>query len=679
MIVSWNWLKEYVPLAISAQEFAERMMMAGLNHESTQAVGDDLAIDLEVTSNRPDCLGHLGVAREAAALFGLPLALPAASPRESAEGVAELASVSVECPDLCPRYTARVLRGVRVGPSPAWLSRRLATIGVASINNVVDVTNYVLFESGQPLHAFDLARIARRRVVVRRSRAGDEIEAIDHKRYTLPTDAVVIADEERPLAIGGVMGGAFSEVTRETKDILLESAIFDPRATRATARRLALHSPSSYRFERGLDPEGVDWSSRRALELIQQVAGGNLASGVLDVGAPAPPRSPIVLRFSRLQRVLGIEIEPKRAREILVALGLEELSTDAISVSVSPPTWRADLTREIDLVEEVARVHGYDKIPEDVSVPMAASARSDEDRVLERIRRVLTALGFDEALTVSVVEEDWSEAFSPWTDSPPLLCQTPVLRRADRLRRSLVPSLMGARRVNDTLANPDIELFEIARVYLPSKSDSNDPSEAALPSEEPMLALASGRDFHSVKGVLESVLAELNPSLSLEPRECRFEFLDRTESCELWLDGRLLGFMGKVSASGLKRFESREGATIAEIRVAELARVAQLVATYVKQPTLPAITRDLNFVVGDSIRWSDLSGVVKSSAGACLERLDFKGVFRDPVKLGPGKKSILLSMRLRSADATLTGQQADKIQAAVIQACKSRLDAELRG
>src|SRR5487761_182946 len=410
MLVSWNWLNEYVALDLPAADLERRLMMAGLNHESTRPIGDDLAIDLEITSNRPDCLGHIGVAREAAVLFDRPLKLPVAAPREARAQVADLTQVALECPDLCYRYTARVVRGAKVGPSPAWLSRRLATIGLAAINNVADITNYVLMECGQPLHAFDFSKLAGRRIVVREGRPGETLLAIDHKTYSTGPGVCVIADAEKPVGIGGVMGGAESEVTRATTELLIESAQFAPLSIRDTARRLNLHSDASYRFERGLDPAGVDWASRRACELILELGGGELAAGAIDVGRSPPPREPVVLRLSQLPRVLGIDVPSGEVRRILEALGHAVQSASEGRIEVVPPSWRRDLGREIDLIEEVARIHGYEAIPENVSVPMAPSLPRKQDRVLPRVRQVLTALGYDEAMTLSAVEEVWSEA-----------------------------------------------------------------------------------------------------------------------------------------------------------------------------------------------------------------------------------------------------------------------------
>ena len=675
MIVSWNWLKEYVLLDMPAAELERRLMMAGLNHESTEDIGGDLAIDLEVTSNRPDCLGHLGIAREVAVLWGRSLKLPAAAPREGAAKVADLTRVRLECPELCYRYTARVIRGVKIALSPSWLVRRLATIGISAVNNVVDITNYVLMECGQPLHAFDLAKLAGSEIVVREGRAGEKLVAIDHKTYEVGPGVCVIADAQRPVAIGGVMGGAESEVNEATRDLLIESAEFAPLSIRTTARKLNLHSPSSYRFERGLDPAGVDWASRRCCELILDLAGGDLAAGSIAVGREPPAREPIVLRLSQLPRILGITIDAAEVRRILQALGNLEVKADAQQIEVIPPSWRRDLSREIDLIEEVARIHGYEAIPEDVSVPMAPSARSDEDRVLAAIRHVLTAAGFDEALTLSAVEEEWSQAFSPWTDAAPLVSPTPILRRADRLRRSLVPSLLGARRTNETLANPTIELFEIAKVYLPKTG--------SLPDEERMLALTSGGDFFAVKGVLEALVSRLNPAAQLEVVDASLagasrDLLAAGRACELKLGGQRLGFLGEVSEQGLKQFELRGKTTVAEVRVGQLIKAARLTPRYQELPAFPAIERDINLELPEATRWADVASVVRETSGAALERLEFKEIYRNDALRSAGRKSMLFSLTLRSREATLTNAEADALRASIVAGCSQRFGAVLR-
>lgn len=671
MLVSWNWLKDYVARDMPPEEVTHRLAMAGLNHESTKATGDDLTIDLEVTSNRPDCLGHIGVAREIAVLWGRALTVPDPQPTTSAGSVHELVKVRIDCPELCPRYTARVIRGVKIGPSPSWLARRLSTIGIAVINNVVDVTNYVMMECGQPLHAFDLARLAGREIVVRQAAANEPFVAIDHRNYLLERGTCVIADTQRAVALGGVMGGAETEVSSGTRELLLEAAEFAPRSIRSTARKLNLHSPSSFRFERGVDPAGIDWASRRCCQLILELAGGELAEGVVDVGAALAQRESIVLRLSQLKRILGIEIDPTTVQRILSSLGCRELHADRERLEYVPPTWRRDLTREIDLVEEVARIHGYDAIPEDVGVPMAPSHRRDDDRILARIRHVLTSAGYDEALTTSVVPAKWSLAFTPWTEEAPLICGTPMLKGADQLRRSLVPSLLEARRINESLANPEIELFETARVYL-SRGEQ-------LPHEQETLAITSGGDFYRVKGLIESIVETLNPSASIGVADYQHALLESTRSAELRIGDERLGFVGELSNGGLKEFGLRSPATVAEVRLATLEGIARLVPQHRDQSPYPAISRDLNLIVDESVRWSDLAGTVRLAGGSWLENLQYQDIYRNPDKDGVGKKRILFSLTLRSSERTLTNEEADQVRATVVAECQRAHHAVLLG
>ena len=672
MLISYEWLKSLVPLGnLSVDEFARRMMMAGFNHESTTPAGDDYCVDLEITSNRPDCLGHIGLAREAAVIFGSTLKPPAAAPVESAAKVGESTSVAVECPQLCPRYTARVIRGVKVGPSPAWLQKRLAAIGQPTINNVVDITNYVLMETGQPLHAFDLAKLSGRKIIVREAKAGEKFEAINHKTYTLEPGMCVIADAERPVALGGVMGGADSEVFDATTEVLIESAAFDPLSIRTTARKLALRSDSSYRFERGVDVENADWVSRRCCELILEICGGELMSGAIDVAAPRKPREPITLRAAQIQRIVGIEIPADEVRRIILALGLKE----AAAQSYAPPSWRRDLEREIDLIEEVARIYGYDKIPEDVGVPMAPSARTDEDRVLAKVRQVLTACGFDEALTISVVDDQLSQSFSPWSDAAPLALQMPILERADKLRRSLVPSLLKARRDNEAVGNRTIELFETAKVYLPRAGQ--------LPQEELMLGLTAGGDgadsFFRVKGTLEAVLAALDPTARLEVRPTKQELLTAGRGVELLLNGETIGVLGEVAAAALKKFELRGKSIVAELKLGALVKAAVLVPQYAPLPAYPSIERDINLVVDETVRWSDLASAVQTCGAGLVESFALKGEpFRDEKKLGAGKKSLLVTLTLRSAERTLTNAEADDLRARIVDECAKKFGATLR-
>jgi phenylalanyl-tRNA synthetase beta chain len=669
MIVSWNWLKDYLPLDMSPEELALRLAMAGLNHEGTETVGDDLAIDIEVTSNRPDCLGHLGIAREIAVLWDLPLTHPDPKPISGAAKGADLIQVSIESPALCPRYTARVIQGVTIGPSPQWLQDRLATLGIASVNNVVDISNYVLMECGQPLHIFDYANIQGGQIIVRNARPKEQFLAIDHRTYELGDSMCVIADAKRPLALGGVMGGADSEVSATTVDILIEAADFDSLAIRRTSRALKLFSPSSYRFERTVDPEGTDWASRRCAELILEHAGGELAMGVVDVRAqPQPPAVELTLRMSQLKRVLGIEIPSENVRRILSALGNEEKSATAEKIVVVPPSWRRDLHREIDLVEEVARIHGYDQIPEDVGVAMVASQKSTFDRVVAKTRQAMTAWGFDEAMTTSVVSQSWSEAASFWTDQTPIETITPMLRGANFLRRSLIPSLLGALRANEAQQNEDVSLFEIAKIYLP-QSDG-------LPEEPWMLGLVAEADLLELKSVIRSVMAELNKSVELRTADAAFD-LGNQNACKLMVGDQTVGYLAEISAAGKKQFELRRSVAFAEVRLDRLHDIAELVPQYREQSSFPAIRRDLNLIVEEDVRWAALADTVSATCGDLLDTMEYRETFRNAKKDGPGKKRLMFSFQLRAPDRTLTREEADEISARVVDRCASEHGAVL--
>ena len=678
MLVSWNWLKQYVALDMDREELEDRLAMSGLNHEGTETVFDDLAIDLEVTSNRPDCLGHIGVAREIAVLYDLPLSIPSPKPLASGPDANADFSVTIDAPELCPRYTARIIRGVTIGDSPEWMQNQLRTVFAPvskdwkPVNNVVDITNYVLMECGQPLHAFDLSKLQGQQIIVREATDGEEFQAIDHHTYQLSPGMCVIADANRPVAIAGIMGGADSEVSDSTVDILIESAAFSPMATRATSRALNLHSPSSYRFERALDPEGVQWAADRACELILEHCGGTLDEGLLDAGASNWTPEPVVMRLSQVERILGISIDAEEVKRILLALGNSETDSDDSSITITPPTWRRDLTREADLLEEIARIHGYEKIPEDVGVPMAASFKSDWDRVASKLRTTMTSIGFDESLTASVVSTDWASTYSPWSDKPPLRTVSPMLKGADALRTSLVPSLLEVRRINQSLANPSVELFETAKIYLPQ--------DEGLPQEQWTLGITTGQGFHHLKGVIETVLHALKVNGQLKVESTSQDLLHGDYSASLTLDGEHFGFLGEVNAGGLKTFSLRSPASVAEIRMDLLVKHSTLIPQHSQLSNFPATTRDLNIVINETIRWDALESTVKNAVDrGLLEDITYQETYRDPERDGANVKRVLFTVKLRRDDQTMTSEEADAVRGQIVAAIESELDGKLLG
>jgi len=680
MIISSSWLADYVHLPASLDELVERLAMSGLNHEATVAAGDDTAIELEVTSNRPDCLGHIGVAREVGVLFDRPLVLPDPRPAEGIEEAARHVAVTIASPEICPCYTARVIRGVRIGPSPGWLVDRLRTVGVASVNNVVDVTNYVMLESGQPLHAFDLAKLRGGRIVVRRAAPGEPFTAINHKTYTLDDRMCVIADAQRPVALAGVMGGADSEISSATVDILLESAQFAPLPVRAAARGLSLASGSSYRFERGPDPAMVDWASRRAAALILEVAGGTLDRGLVMAGELACRPAEIQLEPDRVARVLAAAVSPQRQRAILVALGFRP--ADDRGLRWLAPTWRRDCTRAIDLVEEIARIEGYDRVREDVAIAARPVALSAREVAVRRTGEVLVGRGFCEAMTRSVVDEPLAALESPWTTAPALVISPPLVRGADRLRRSLLPSLLEARAGNAAVGNADADLFEIARAYVaPTGTET-----AAGPIEEPLLAsLVCSGDFSRAKGLADAVLSRLGIDVTamVRYRPIILDGFTAGRAAEIVLvreaaEPQRVGVVGEVAAAILDRVSLAGPIAAAEVRLDRLDFAIGRQARLARPAEFPAVERDINLVVAESVAWGELEQAIRAAAGERLEACRVGGLWRDADRLGPGRKSLVVSLSLRSRSGTLTGEDAGKIVEGVVAECGRRCGATLR-
>lgn len=679
MLVSWKWLSRYVDLTLPHDELVDRLSLSGLNHEGSETADGDVVIDLEVTSNRGDCLGHIGVAREIAALTEQKLKIPAIEYQESGAAIDESLAVENKMPEACPRYTARVIRGVKVGDSPEWLQESLKSVGIGVVNNVVDVTNYVMMECGQPLHAFDLAKVGDGKIVVRSGKDKEQLEAIDHRNYDLNDSTCVIADSSDALAVGGVMGGASSEVTEATTDIVLEAAEFVPLSVRRTARRLKLHSPSSFRFERRVDPVGIDWASRRACQLITEIAGGSVAPGVIDTAPEIPARETVLLRPKRVAALLGLEIETAELDKILRSLGCE-VSAFADGLQCVPPSWRHDLTREVDLIEEVARIHGYDKISENSPIPVAPSSKRRFDTAMERIRGVLTAAGISEAMTPSVVTEKLDQMISPWTELPALQTRTSMLEGARTLRRSLIPSLLQSRAANWASASLIADLFEIAHVYLPAPAGSD---SALLPDETYHIGLIAGEDFFALKGTIETLCDRLGFPGELAVAPVQRDGFAKGGVVELSLvgdDGKeplRLGFLGFVDDKLVKQWKLTGRVVAAELSADVLVNQSRLVPQQQAVSPFPSIQRDLNLVLPESVRWNELAGLVRKAAKERLADLTYRETYRNEKVDGPDKKRVLFSMELQSQTETLSGGDADSIINELVASCEKQLDAVL--
>lgn len=668
MKASWNWLTDYVPLRAAVAEVAERLTMAGLTVEGIEETPEDFILDVEITSNRPDWLSHLGIAREAAALYGLALKVPQVDLPKPVGKAADEAALEVPAQDLCPLYTGRIIKGVKVGESPDWLKKRIEAIGLRSVNNVVDITNYVMYECGQPLHAFDLALLGGRKVIVRRAKNGEMITLIDGTRHTLHESDLVIADEARPVAVAGVMGGGQSEIGAATEDIFLESAKFDQYSIRRTAKRLGLSSDASYRFERGVDLERVDWGSRRASRMILEVAGGEIAEGVLAVGETSLGRPVVRLRMSRLERLLGVKVPIEEARSILASLGFVLRGGSPDETLCEVPSFRGDVKEEADLVEEVARIYGYDRVPFATGMSIAAGRYTPRQRMVEAAGNVLTSAGFYGCVSYSLVSGGVFEKINPWSGRGLVYLQDRAGHENVFMRPSLLASLLTARKTNEDRKVEDADLYETAHIYLPS--------EGELPEQPLMVAAVSGADFSAIKGVIEKLLAELGVD-DAAFEGAQFPFLEEGRAARIVRGGEMIGYAG-ILAEGLRaQMDLSERVSIFELRLSGLEQAAHAAAVFEPLKRFPGVERDLAVIVDEGVTWAAILSCIEEAGASFLDHVSFASVYRgDPVPRGA--KSIAFHMVFRSPDRTLTGEEADAEQARVVDALSAGLGATLR-
>ncbi len=666
MRISLNWLTDYVDVSIPVPELEELLKQIGLPVEEIIETDTDIVLDVEVTSNRGDCLGHLGVAREVAAVLGADFRPPRIPELPTAGDAGELTSVEVREPELCPRYSARVIRNVTVGPSPAWLIERLEATGLRSINNVVDVTNYILMEYSQPLHGFDFDKLDGRRIVVRRAAAGEKLISIDETTCELDESMLVIADASRPVAIAGVMGGLDTEVSEGTANVLIEAARFDPLSIRRTSRKLQLMSESNYRFERGVDPVAVEEAGLRACQLILELAGGELAGGMVDVWAePFQPRT-VALRPRRCDALLGMAVAPERQKEILARLGLEPADEDGRIVCTIPP-YRSDLQREVDLIEEVARVEGYDSIPVADRVAHRVAPEALETRIRRLVCERLAAAGFDEAITFSFVDRDEAELFHEGK----LVAVDELNRRTNNiLRPTLVPSLLRACKTNQDVGNHDVELFELAGCF------PGDPA-GHLPKEYVEVGLVTTGDLARLRGAVEALVEGVAPHAELTVRPAAAPHLADGMAAEVLLDGEPAGSIGRISERVRDHYGLEKPVSAGALRLAPLVARAELLRTYEPVAKFPAVERDLSVIVDEPVTWQQLADAVAKVDQPLREDVGYVTTYRGkPVPAG--RKSVTVSLTYRCPDRTLRGEEVDEQVDAVLTALRAGLNAELR-
>jgi phenylalanyl-tRNA synthetase beta chain len=696
MKVSYNWLKEFVDVAASPEEVASRLALSGTNIASIEIGAHGAVIDAEITSNRPDCLGMLGIAREVGAIYRLPVKTNSPKPAESkATKASEAVKIKIDAPELCGRFTARVIRGVKIQPSPKWLKDRLEAAGTASINNVVDISNYVMLELGHPLHTFDYDLVRDHSIVVRRAKPGEKMKTLDGIERTFDPNICMICDGDgsRPIGIGGIMGGAETEISFSTKNVLIECAWFDPISIRRAARSLRLHTEASTRFGRGADPEMAEFASRRAAELILQLAGGELPVGGVDVYPGKRAAKKITITRAELLRIMGADVPDKDIETILSALGFAPMRVDQTRGAAdsllaawecTPPSWRADVEREIDLIEEVARVYGLDKFPPRLPASRAGAARLPHYEAETRLRERLVGLGYHEVLTIPHVAEERNELFRP-ADATPAKLANPLSEEAGVLRSTGAVTLASAIEWNLNHGQRNARLFEIGSHYrfVDGKPvETRVLSIGATGAARPQALYDSPRDytFADLKGDLDAIGA---PSGGLRWEHGGPDWLNPARRGAISLgkeSGPALGAAGQLAKRVAEKFKFRQDVFLAEINLGPLYCMyygTKNNRRYEPLPRFPGVERDFSLFLADGVTFAQVQQTIQSLGIAEIASVEAADLFRGK-NVPAGKFSLLVRVVFQSREATLTDPQINAFSASIIAALEKNLGAALR-
>ena len=692
MLISYNWLRELTGTTMTPLELRERLTMVGLAIDAVDDVNGDSVLDVEVPSNRPDCLSHIGIGREVAVIQRTKLRLPETKGFTASGKSADLTSVEIADADLCPRYAARIVRSVRIAPSPDWLQKRLGEIGQRRINNVADITNYVLHETGQPLHAFDLAKLGEQRIIVRRARAGESLKTLDGVDRKLDTDMLVIADAKEPVALAGIMGGLESEISESTVDVLIESAYFNPDSVRRTARRLGMDTEASRRFERGADCGNVLRAQTRCVELICEIAGGTATEDAIDVYPKPAPNISAGLRPPRVKGLTSVDVETPEIERILTGLGFTETSRTAEAIVYSVPSWRVDIALEEDLVEEVVRHVGYDKIGSELPPTNLAGEYQPSESQRRALRRAFAAVGFDEAIDLSFIDTEHDGQFELLPDlkihdnssdsAGFVTLKNPIIEEARRMRPTLIPGLLESVRRNLNHGNRNVLLFEIGRVFAGSG-----PGE--LPQEREALAvIATGDavgegyaqavgeiDFLYVKGALEAAI-EATKFGPLVFANADVKHLRRAQSAKLTrYDGRAVGTLGRLAESIAASYKFRQPVFIGEIDLTTLFESQLRSVQYRPLPRYPSVVRDVTLLVDRNVQFSSLVHAIDSRQISDYAGVSLVGVYEGK-NIPTAKRSVTLRLEYRSDERTLRDEEVDQRHRQLVESLVSEFHAE---
>ena len=645
---------------------------------------NDLILDIAVTPNRPDALSHIGVARDLAAIFNRELRIPKVDYQESQQNINQLANVEVEDKVNCPRYSASVVTGVTIKESPSWLKNKLEKIGLRPINNVVDITNFILHELGQPLHAFDLDQLARKKIVVRSIASEMNFTTLDSKSRILPKDTMMICDGEREVAIAGVMGGENSEVTESTKNILIESAYFNPASIRRTSKKLQLATDSSYRFERGTDPANTVFAAKRAAQLIASLADGEIAKGVIDEFAGRIRNTELTMRLTRLKKILGYDVHKAEVIRILQKLGINLLKDLGDSLEVIVPTFRPDIEREADLVEEVARIAGYEKIPVIQKVSITLDKRIDEFEIEDRIREYASSLGFNEMVNNPLIPETVSKL-----TGAPIEISNPQSMDMAYLRTSLLVSALPSISSNIKKGEKDIAIFEIGKVFNGLQNNINNFSD--FEEKKKLLFILTGRkqsrqwysqekeyDIYDLKGIINSFLVKfsldnvLNDSYnSIQNKIYDYQFT-------INLKDSVFGIGGKLNNNVLNRFDIRQPVYSFEADLSLIDKLLSDRKAFKELLKYPKVLRDFAFLFDKSVKYASVKEFIIEQSSDILKSVELFDIFEN-IEIGEDKKSMAFSLEYFDFNRTLTDEEVDKDFQSLIKKVITHFNAILRG
>ncbi len=676
MKVTYNWLKDFIPIKLSPQSLAERLTMAGLEVVGLHEESGDYVFEIEITSNRPDWLSVIGIAREVAAITGVKLMTPKGKQRTATKNLKSSSPLSIAVHDVrdCPLYTAKLIREVTVAPSPEWMRKRLELVGCRSINNIVDITNYLLFELGEPLHAFDADSLEGEAVVVRRARGGEKIVSIDDKERVLSSDTLIIADKKKPIAIAGIMGGKFTEVGSGTRSVLLEAAVFNPTVVRRGRQALGLQSESAYRFERGVDSAMVRIASLRAATFIQQFAGG-ICCLDKEKGAKVLPARKILFPMGDIERVLGVSIPPTRIKSILEGLQFSVNRKAQGVFSVRVPSFREDVQASVDLVEEVARIYGYEKMRATLPRAVIAERIPGTRDFFSLVRTILAGLGLYEAITYTLVDKDWLDGKAM---AHAIEILNPLSKEQGVLRPDIISSLLGCLEHNFNQKQDHVMLFEVSKVFA---------WEGDFPGEKWVLGLAlcgtrsllmeRGAEQENIgmtqmKGIIETLCDRLGI------KACQWEVSEDARKIAFGVNGTRAGTIWYFKKDTVEKFDIKnKDVFVAELSLDILVAAADLKKHFVPLPKYPAIARDISMVVKENTSVADILQAIQKKAGMLLKGLGVIDFYKGE-QIPSGFKGLTISCSYRAEDRTLTETEIAPLHESVAVLLRETFGAQIR-